>query len=627
VKIWRVAFPDYQLLFHTMTLLIPAIIFCNLLLLSFVGCIELSHNKILPLATTGPSAGQPGRICWGNNETHIEVQLCYPTQGWLAMGLSPNGGMDQTDVLFGYVDDQTNEVVVQDRWLTANLALRAVNLSLDAHQNWQIISGSQNATHTMIRAVRKLKTCDPQDRPFLDTAQPTLYSYNFKDPESKTAPIHMHNVRGSFSINFLEPEPIATNMVDTEVTKLLTFTVDKVNVTGALDTEYWCSITRIPPLDRKYHSIMSQPLINPKNIKNIHHMLVYSCDNIPEQLVKDINFQCAPTQSNFLMKYCVNLIGGWAMGAPEIKYMPKDVGQPFTPEMSGTYVVVQVHYNNPNHEQFVDDSGIKYSLTDKIRKYDSGAIMAGVLSLDFTFTMPPGQPVFQMRGQCSDQCTTTINPEGITIYSSLLHMHTRGKAAVVRHFRGNKELPILAINTAYDFNFQSSNPVNPPRLFLPGDRIMVECNFTTANEKEPIYGGEGTSEEMCLAFLSYYPKSDLKTCGILYKLDSYLEALRMASPDRTSFLPHLPPEAAIALITGTSNQAMLKRKIIQMMTEPIHHFIADQTWTPQNTQVLQNFYSGVNYDGCCIKEKNITIVTNDQPPNVPTYVYKPDDNC
>jgi hypothetical protein len=81
-----------------------------LLLRSVVG-IELSRRQLL---TTGPDgeANHP-ELLWGYNDSHIEVQLSYPTLGWIAMGLSPNGGMDQSDILFGYVNDTSNEVVVQ----------------------------------------------------------------------------------------------------------------------------------------------------------------------------------------------------------------------------------------------------------------------------------------------------------------------------------------------------------------------------------------------------------------------------------------------------------------------------------------------------------------------------------
>lgn len=63
----------------------------------------------------GDADVQPPFIQWGTNRTHVEIQLTYPTTGWLALGLTPHGGMDQSDVLFGYVVDATGEVVVQVR--------------------------------------------------------------------------------------------------------------------------------------------------------------------------------------------------------------------------------------------------------------------------------------------------------------------------------------------------------------------------------------------------------------------------------------------------------------------------------------------------------------------------------
>lgn len=53
------------------------------------------------------------QVDWGVNSTHIDIQLSYPSLGWIAMGLSPNGGMDQSDVLFGYVEDETGRVIAQ----------------------------------------------------------------------------------------------------------------------------------------------------------------------------------------------------------------------------------------------------------------------------------------------------------------------------------------------------------------------------------------------------------------------------------------------------------------------------------------------------------------------------------
>jgi DOMON domain len=100
-----------------------------LLALSCVTAVQLDHKLLLgsmqmiqanplPHKVVGAAKSENTaipQIQWGSNATHIEVQLTYPTTGWLALGLSPTGGMDQSDVVFGYVDDRTGEVVIQVR--------------------------------------------------------------------------------------------------------------------------------------------------------------------------------------------------------------------------------------------------------------------------------------------------------------------------------------------------------------------------------------------------------------------------------------------------------------------------------------------------------------------------------
>ncbi|XP_055328910.1 MOXD1 homolog 1-like [Paramacrobiotus metropolitanus] len=584
--------------------------------------------------TKGAAADKPVEISWGTNDTHVEVQLSYPTLGWLAMGLSPDGGMDQSDVLFGYFDDQTNDIIVQDRYLQANTAKHTVNLSLDDQQDWQKISGSKNGTYTVLRAVRRLKTCDNADRPFQNILQHVIYSLNNKPPSSPTAKIQYHNFRFSTSINFIAPDQMAERAMplnQTGINKELQFTIGNVSVTGNEDTVYWCALQKIPVLEKKYHAVATQPLMDPKNVVSIHHMLVYSCDNIPEDApeLKQVKFTCNPADgSPFLMKYCPGLLGGWAMGAEDVHRFPKEVGQPWGPEMSGKYALVQVHYNNPDRRSFVDNSGMKYLLTDKLRQYDSGTLMTGILSLDFTMTLPPGQKVFNIQGQCPEFCTNSLPKEGVTIFSSAIHMHTRGLSGVVRHFRGSQELPIIDINPKYDFNYQTARPVLPFRKFLPGDRIVLECNFTTENDIQPVFGGEGSMEEMCLAFLMYYPKAGLNACGTKFRAADYLAMMAQPRPNQSAFLPKITPDIAKILMTGTSEMNEAHRSIVKNIQPQAQKYFSSRTWSEEDAKPLHDFYTrGVNYMSICISQGNHSVSMTDNPPVIDRWAPKRSDTC
>lgn len=91
-----------------------SIFLCLLLLSCEAHGMDLKHLLAFMDPGDDQSAGKTSpRVQWGSNSTHIEMQLSYPSLGWIALGFSPNGGMDQSDVLFGYVDDKSHRVFVQ----------------------------------------------------------------------------------------------------------------------------------------------------------------------------------------------------------------------------------------------------------------------------------------------------------------------------------------------------------------------------------------------------------------------------------------------------------------------------------------------------------------------------------
>ena len=54
--------------------------------------------------------------------------------------------------------------------------------------------------------------------------------------------------------------------------------------------------------------------------------------------------------------------------------------------------------------------------------------------------------------------------------------------------------------------------LDPPVEFFPGDEMKIHCTFTTATQSKTIYFGEATSDEMCFAFLLYYPAQKSASC-------------------------------------------------------------------------------------------------------------------
>ncbi|XP_035207206.1 DBH-like monooxygenase protein 1 homolog, partial [Stegodyphus dumicola] len=83
---------------------------------------------------------------------HLEVQ----THGYVGLGLSPNGGMNGSDIVTGWIKD--GKIYFQDRHGTGNRLP-----PVDRTQDWHVLSGNENDTHTSLVFRRKLITCDQED--------------------------------------------------------------------------------------------------------------------------------------------------------------------------------------------------------------------------------------------------------------------------------------------------------------------------------------------------------------------------------------------------------------------------------------------------------------------------------
>jgi hypothetical protein len=108
--------------------------------------------------------------------------------------------------------------------------------------------------------------------------------------------------------------------------------------------------------------------------------------------------------------------------------------------------------------------------------------------------------------ECGSICTSRLGGvpfSGLTMMSSMLHMHKRGKSMDVRQIRNGKELEPLPSMDYFDFNFQSYNYVSTTQnKILPGDRIIVNCTYDTSQDVVPVRGGT-TLLFQCLLVFSF----------------------------------------------------------------------------------------------------------------------------
>ncbi|GCB76722.1 hypothetical protein scyTo_0019186, partial [Scyliorhinus torazame] len=62
-----------------------------------------------------------------------------------------------------------------------------------------------------------------------------------------------------------------------------------------------------------------------------------------------------------------------------------------------------------------------------------------------------------------------------------------------------------------------------------GDVLITECTYNTENRSTITWGGLGTTDEMCLAFMWYYPRNEFTGCNSLQVLQTVAAALNVSA--------------------------------------------------------------------------------------------------
>jgi hypothetical protein len=67
-------------------------------------------------------------------------------------------------------------------------------------------------------------------------------------------------------------------------------------------------------------------------------------------------------------------------------------------------------------------------------------------------------------------------------------------------------------NPYYDFNVQSYDVFNPPKMLYPGDGLVTYCVYNTEDRNEVTTWGLSSYKEMCYNFIAYYPEGAWVYC-------------------------------------------------------------------------------------------------------------------
>ncbi|CAF4408788.1 unnamed protein product, partial [Rotaria sp. Silwood2] len=289
-------------------------------------------------------------LWWSIDDLRKEITFEFhiKTTGWIALGISPAGGMIGADIGLGWID-QSGQLHFEDRYAYGFYQPMVDNTT----QDWFGLQGHEVNGWTAIQFKRLLDTCDIMDYPIKVCFYPVIIDGK--------ATIKYHGDR-----RYTRAIPLQSYANPPPESKFA-------------DLDYF---------DFQLHN--HKAIIDPANIDIVHHMLMYECnpsaifddENLPSGICDDLGEVLIPCTSN--------IATGWAVGGDYINEFPDVAGYPVGGDFEIKYYVVQMHYNNIHQmSNRTDSSGIRFYLGNELRQYDIGYLTVGQDSDATAIAIPP----------------------------------------------------------------------------------------------------------------------------------------------------------------------------------------------------------------------------------------------
>nr|CAB3263916.1 DBH-like monooxygenase protein 1 homolog [Phallusia mammillata] len=493
-----------------------ASIVCLLLLFS-LNTISASQPEPSETFTHNAQLEPNGKIhlYWKFNQTYITFEVHGNTNGWVGIGFSPSGSMMGADMSVGWV--KNGEATITDRH---GVTTGNTYPPLDTEQNVELLGGSECDGWTVLKFRRQLAACDDQDLEITTHTMRVIYAWGLEDPtgdDLSGSDYHTPVRRGVKSLLLLiQPNFKQSRYPEGERHFHFDMRNDKFQVPDE-DTYYNCRLFKLPHLTTKHHMVKIEPLIDKGHEMNVHHIVIYQCNdpNLTNRSV-GMNTRCSSKNKPADFLTCIYMVHTWAIGGSAF-YYPTHAGYPLGTPDAPKYVVMEMHYDNPLRKaDIVDSSGLRLTYTPDLRQYDAGILDIGVGVSGIQHIIPPNAKSFYSYGDCTSECLSySLEREGfasIKAFAVMMHSHTIGKQLTLKHIRNETELEPIASDLTYDFNYQETRFLSEERTVMRSDTLRMTCNYKSTGRAGITMGGLSTSHEMCLSFLYFYPKLELRYC-------------------------------------------------------------------------------------------------------------------
>jgi mono/diheme cytochrome c family protein len=222
----------------------------------------------------------------------------------------------------------------------------------------------------------------------------------------------------------------------------------------------------------------------------VHHILVFQlADANAETTAANLDAQSAgPGYTCFGgVGASANLVGVWAPGMRVASY-PDGTGLALK---GGRKMVLQVHYH-PHGAPQPDTTAVDMMLASTVANPSFLYLVA-----DPNLYLPPQMPSVAVVNQVQ---LPSFLPQ-YNVWGVFPHMHTLGRQLRVEVDHAGRTQCMIDV-PRWDFNWQQGYFYDTaPKIAGGGDTVRISCTYDTSSRTTPVMWGEGTEDEMCLAFI------------------------------------------------------------------------------------------------------------------------------
>lgn len=439
------------------------------------------------------------QLFWKTGDEYSTYGIASRSGGYLALGFSETGAMTGADIALGY-KDSAGKFVLENRHAAG---FTAPELSNDQENNIRLKEGDQENGVTAFVFEKKNKADCLQYQ--VDVTKDSWQWFIYALSDENTFAMHEAGKYGKKYVKLGTTKTISVNEIrDVDDSKEFTIVQPEITISTA-ETTYCYTLHKLPAGKKNF--ILSERVSS--SSKLLHHLVVYSCYGLPEEAKAMVGQEPNCDFENF-SNPCTGFVTEWAPGMSGRTFEP-GFGKPFGSD-SFEYVMLEIHYNNPKGlEDEKDSSGYTFLYNDKQVETEIGSLTLGDIQVT-GWSLEPGKDIVARTTVCTPECTKRWPSDGITAFAVFFHMHARGRNQRVQIIRDGKEMNALSSIRSFEYNYQYAKSVGEVKL-LPGDRLITTCEFDTSKDKEPVPGGLATKEEMCLAWVDYYPANEVLACS------------------------------------------------------------------------------------------------------------------